>query len=113
MSRALGRLLGMLGVGGAVLVLWLMAFSVAGSAQRAAHSDTSVRPEAGVTGSGAVAPIRLSCPSTTLCVAVDGAGHVITSTQPKGSAAWLTVDVDGTHAINDVACPSGSLCVAV
>jgi hypothetical protein len=37
----------------------------------------------------------VSCPSTSLCVAVDGAGNVVTSTNPTGGgAAWTVTDVD-------------------
>ena len=56
----------------------------------------------------------VSCPSTSLCVAVDDAGDVLTSTDPAGGAgAWTVTDVDGSHALSGVSCPSTSLCVAV
>ncbi len=67
------------------------------------------------------APVRLdsdpidavACPSTTLCVAVDDAGHVLTSSDPFGSARrWRARDVDGTTPLTAVSCPSPSLCVA-
>ena len=38
----------------------------------------------------------VSCPSSGLCVAVDGAGDVVTSTNPTGGAsAWTVTDVEG------------------
>jgi hypothetical protein len=57
----------------------------------------------------------ISCPSVTLCVAVDNTGHVLTSTNPTGGAsAWTLADVDGTkNDLYTISCPSTSLCVAV
>jgi hypothetical protein len=57
----------------------------------------------------------VSCPSTSLCVAVDEAGHVLTSTNPAGGAgAWSApVSIDPGKALDQVSCPSMSLCVAV
>jgi hypothetical protein len=63
----------------------------------------------------------VSCPSTSLCVAVDNAGNVLTSTDPTGGAgAWTLAAVDpGTDTgvvssgLTGVSCPSVSLCVAV
>lgn len=57
---------------------------------------------------------HVSCPSTTLCVAVDADGNVVTSTNPMGgAAAWTTTNIDGEEYIDSVSCPSISLCVAV
>lgn len=55
----------------------------------------------------------VSCPSTGLCVAVDGVGDVLISTDPTGGAgAWVTAaGVAGSFAA--VSCPSTELCVAV
>ena len=66
----------------------------------------------------AATPVGLTgvaCPSTSLCVAVDEAGNVLTSTNPDGGeAAWSTpVGIDGGHRLEAIACPSVSLCVAV
>ena len=56
----------------------------------------------------------LSCPSRGLCVAVDRAGDVVTSTDPAGAvSAWSIAKLDGAGALTSVACPSVSLCVAV
>ena len=63
-----------------------------------------------------------SCPSASMCVAVDGprdamdaAGDVVTSTNPSGgAAAWTVAHVDtGSNNIFGISCPSVSLCVAV
>lgn len=66
----------------------------------------------------------LSCPSTALCVGVDYAGDVVTSTDPTGgSSAWTVAKIDNEpeapytepNLLNDVSCPqpAGSLCIAV
>ena len=56
----------------------------------------------------------LSCASTTLCVATDGSGNVVSTTNPTGGAgAWSTADVDGSTGLNTVACASATqICVA-
>jgi hypothetical protein len=47
-------------------------------------------------------------------VAVDGAGDVLTSTNPAGVvSAWSVADVDGSNRMSGVSCPSVSLCIAV
>lgn len=62
---------------------------------------------------GGVASV--TCPSARICVAVDGEGLVLWSTDPAGGAdAWRSADVDpqarylGTSAVS---CPSASLCL--
>lgn len=56
----------------------------------------------------------VSCPSTTLCVAVGGSGQIATSTDPTGGAdAWTQTTIDGYHALEGISCPSTSFCVAV
>ncbi|MEA2213189.1 MAG: hypothetical protein QOF83_3137 [Solirubrobacteraceae bacterium] len=56
----------------------------------------------------------LNCISTTLCVAGDAAGNLITSTHPtSGASAWTVAEqVDPSTRINAVSCSSTSLCVA-
>ena len=56
----------------------------------------------------------VSCGSPTMCVAVDGSGNVLTSTDPTGGAgAWTITAVDGNFAIESVSCPTASFCMAV
>src|SRR4029453_10415951 len=56
----------------------------------------------------------VSCPSPSLCVAVDGDGNVVSSTQPTASAsAWKVTRVPGRPRFGHISCPSRSLCVAV
>jgi hypothetical protein len=55
----------------------------------------------------------LSCPSTSLCVAVDLAGDVFWTTDPAaGPASWSSAKITSTE-LSAVSCPSTSLCVAV
>jgi hypothetical protein len=56
----------------------------------------------------------VSCPSSTLCVAVGAHGQVLVSSDPAGGAgAWRQSEVDEGHALLGVSCPSTELCVAV
>jgi hypothetical protein len=58
--------------------------------------------------------LGLSCPSVGLCVAVDGAGDVIESSNPGGGASvWQDANVDDAQQLFGISCPSASLCVAV
>jgi len=59
--------------------------------------------------------VSLSCPSASLCVAVDVFGNVVISDDPAAAApTWSApVDIDGTNGIYGISCPSTSLCVAV
>jgi hypothetical protein len=71
----------------------------------------------------------ISCPSVSLCVAVDSGQNVVTSTDPAGgSGTWTVTHVDTavgpecgkygpgqdcTLGMDGVSCPSVFLCVAV
>ena len=57
----------------------------------------------------------LSCPSASLCVAGDGAGNILSSTNPTGGqTAWSLTSVLSNESIGTaISCPSISLCVAV
>ncbi len=83
----------------------LIAMSVpAVAAPRAWHSAGSI-DGAELTG--------MACPSASLCVAVDAAGHALTSSSPTTSRSWHAVRVDGRNLFSGLSCPSKSLCVAV
>src|SRR5581483_6109801 len=88
---------------------------------------TTTNPSGG-DGAWAIAPIdgqltdprslgelvtAISCPSASLCVAVDNIGNVITSTNPTGGAsAWTVTSVDSPNALLAVSCPaSTTFCV--
>jgi hypothetical protein len=56
----------------------------------------------------------ISCPSTTLCVAVDDSGHAVSWTNPTGlTPRWRAPDIDGVVNFVAVACGSASMCLAV
>jgi hypothetical protein len=98
----------------------------------AAHIDMSRS-----TAFGAATVTALSCPAVSLCVAVDSAGRVLTSSDPTRERPWSVADVDprvetlpGVPAgaepglgampptfadarLTAVSCPSVKLCVAV
>ena len=55
-----------------------------------------------------------SCPSPTMCVAVDGFGNVLTSTEPTGGpSGWTLARVAPATRLWDVSCSSTELCVGV
>ncbi|MGA8744690.1 MAG: hypothetical protein WB507_02350 [Solirubrobacterales bacterium] len=97
--------------------LVLIAFS---STPALADSPFSWSPPVNVDG---ISPIdSVSCPSTSLCVAGDSAGNVVTSTNPTGGeAAWaypiwvdnpLESSIEALHDLSCVSAPS-LLCAAV
>lgn len=55
----------------------------------------------------------VSCPSTGLCVAVDGAGDVLSTTDPTGGAGAWAIAAGVAEGFDGVSCPSTELCVAV
>ncbi len=56
----------------------------------------------------------VSCPSPSLCVAVDVRGTVFTSTDPTGGrSAWTPAALPTTGRTAGVSCPSANLCVIV
>src|SRR4051794_15677692 len=58
--------------------------------------------------------LGMSCPSASLCVAVDNAGRIVSSTDPTGGAgAWTLAYAIEAVSLYGVSCPSTSLCVAV
>lgn len=78
-----------------------------------AWSRAHVDPTSGSDG-GPAGLTGISCPTTTLCVAVDAAtgGNALTSTNPAGGArAWKLTTIGGGP-LNGVSCASSALCVA-
>jgi hypothetical protein len=63
---------------------------------------------------GGVSLDDISCPSTTLCVAVNRAveGGIVTSTDPTGSFSWTAAPIGPGH-LSEVSCPTTSFCVAL
>lgn len=88
-------------------------------------SQVSVADIGGCGHYGPVADCRapllaVSCPSVSLCVAVDDpngpmpSGDVVSSTDPSGrSSVWKVTPIDAYVGLTGVSCPSLSWCVAV
>ena len=76
--------------------------------RRPVRVDSAASPDGGLAGL-----LGVSCPTTTLCVAVDGAlnGAVVTSTRPAGGGrAWRIARLGAPLA--SVSCSSARLCLA-
>jgi Alpha galactosidase A/Alpha galactosidase C-terminal beta sandwich domain len=59
-------------------------------------------------------PTAVDCPLESLCVGVDGGGHVLSTTDPTDTApAWEVVSIDAGQKLSSVSCIAGALCVAV
>ncbi len=57
--------------------------------------------------------LGVSCASVSLCLAVDAAGNVLSSSDPTSSeSTWAVAPVE-TNVLDGVSCPSEGLCVAV
>ncbi len=98
------------GVASAVAICALTIGAVTAHAQAPLGWSTAVHSDSlgGVKGITAI-----SCPSASLCVAVDGNGNVLYSNSPA-TGAWSTpVLVDpGTHSFTAISCPLTTLCFA-
>jgi hypothetical protein len=56
----------------------------------------------------------VSCPTRSLCIAVDDSGDEATSKDPTaGRRAWRVAGVDGDNSFTGLSCPSVQLCVGV
>jgi hypothetical protein len=59
-------------------------------------------------------PRAISCPSESLCVVVDAAGDVLTSTDPLASTpGWTAARIDPGNAFTGISCASPVMCAAV
>jgi hypothetical protein len=57
--------------------------------------------------------IELACPSASVCLALDSAGHVLASRTPAaGAHGWTRTEVTGAPAFRSLACASASECFA-
>ncbi len=84
-------------------------------AWRPAHVDSASLPTVPDQPRQQATFSNMSCPSTSLCVASDEAGNIISSTDPLGGAhAWRVAHVDRTASpsLSGLSCPSSRLCVA-
>lgn len=101
-------------------------FPTAGGTWSVARVDTSTTQN-NTDNAGAVLMRGVSCPSTTLCVAVDAAGNALVSTDPTGGASnWATIHIDTNTSYRctgtglacqpplvGVSCPSAVRCIAI
>jgi hypothetical protein len=87
--------------------------ALAAGAPASAGAAAPLTWSAPVAADAAAVPTSVSCPTDTLCVAVDPAGNLITSTDPEASAPTWTAAVVSPHPLTAVSCASSSLCVAV
>jgi YVTN family beta-propeller protein len=55
----------------------------------------------------------ISCPSPSLCVAVDDEGQIISTTTPSTTQPWPQTIADPGNQLQDLSCPASNLCVAV
>jgi len=100
---------------GALRVLGVLVLGAVGFAPAAARaaSPLSFSAAQAIDGSGQP-PSAISCPSESLCVAVDRAGNALTTTDPAASApSWSTAAIDPGQTLSSVSCASSALCVAV
>jgi hypothetical protein len=83
--------------------------AAAASAQEPLGWSGAVQSDSSAGSKGITA---VTCPSVSLCVAVDGNGNVLYSTSPA-SGTWSTpVLMDSGHAFTGISCPSSTLCFA-
>jgi hypothetical protein len=86
----------------------------------ASHGGASPALATGITSLTWASPIHadpspllgVSCTSLNLCVAVDEAGDVLTSTEPV-AGVWSKRHVEGSGALDGVSCTTPDLCVAI
>ncbi|MGZ4193751.1 MAG: hypothetical protein ACXVRW_14960, partial [Solirubrobacteraceae bacterium] len=85
----------------------------------AARADTIAWDAPVLIDPASPAPLNaISCPSAQLCLAVDGNGDLVSSSDPTGGApTWTTADIDGSSlgldGLTAISCPSTSFCAAV
>lgn len=91
----------------------LCALALAPSSALAASFSAPVQVERSYTFQGRFLT-AVSCPSRSLCVAVDATGRAEVSTNPTGGRRhWRSLRIDAGHSLTAVSCPSKGLCVAV
>lgn len=56
----------------------------------------------------------VSCPTSTLCIAVDQKGRAVVSNKPTGGVkSWKFFKIDTVAPLTGISCPTANLCVAV
>jgi hypothetical protein len=95
-------------------VLSLLAVIAACGPASAAEAASPLRWSAPSAIDGFGTPSAISCPSETLCVAVDRSGFVLTSNNPLApTPSWSAGRIDLLHGLTAVSCASSAFCVAV
>lgn len=95
-----------------LLVVMLSAAGIA-PAPAGAASPLIWSPPLSVDHSGR-SPSAISCPSESLCVAVDLGGSALASADPSTTVPyWASTAIDPGRELTSVSCPSTALCVAV
>jgi Divergent InlB B-repeat domain len=93
------------------LAATLVAFASVAQAQSASGAPLTVSASATIDGTTQFWGV--SCPSDSLCVASDGAGQILTSTNPAAGTWGSPVAIDDPNSIFSLSCPSTTLCVAI
>jgi hypothetical protein len=80
------------------------------------HIDTNT--SSGCTGTGLTCQpplVGISCPSTSLCTAVDFSGNLLTTADPVGAAPWTSTPTDGggLSSLFGISCPVSAFCATV
>jgi hypothetical protein len=80
-----------------------------------AHIDDNGAPACTQAHTSCQAPLTgVSCPSSSMCVAVDFAGNILESTDPLGTTAWSSRSAAiGFGSLWGVSCPTTRLCASV
>jgi hypothetical protein len=76
----------------------------------ATGGNASTRPRASITST--TTPTSVACPATTLCVAVDNAGHAITFDPESSPVVPSSARVDGLPSYSAVSCSAATQCTA-
>jgi hypothetical protein len=97
------------------LAVAMCAAGIGASTAQAATPLTWAAPILSDTTPGTAGITALSCQSLSLCVAVDDAGNVLSSTAPAGGTwgAVTPIDSPATPNLTAISCPSATLCFAV
>jgi hypothetical protein len=85
---------------------------------------TAISADGEISGDGAGSLYSVSCPTASLCVALDSDGNAVTSTDPEHSAGtWRVAHIDSAEigcdlggcpaVLGDISCPTANLCVAL
>lgn len=62
---------------------------------------------------GGIPITGISCPTASLCVAVDLNGNALVTRTPRRPASWRRFEIDAVAPLDAVSCPSPGFCVAV